>query len=195
MSIQVKSFSGASMLAYLADLAKLRIEVFREFPYLYEGDTSYEEAYLHKMTNALDSVVVVAFDADKVVGVSTGMPMANETPAVQKSFVENEYDISKIFYFGESVLQKDYRGQGIGVKFFKHREAHARSLNRFEFLTFCGVIRPADHPLRPKDYVPLDDFWRKRGFERTEMICYMDWKDLDEEQESAKPLRFWWKQL
>lgn len=195
MNIQLQSFSGITMLPYLDDLAKLRIEVFREFPYLYDGNIGYEQHYLHTLANAPDSVIVVAFDKDKVVGASTGIPMTSETSAVQKPFVEQGYDIDKIFYFGESVLQKSYRGQGIGVEFFKHREAHACGLNRFEYVTFCSVIRAADHPLRPKDYLPLDYFWKKRGFEQTEMVCYMTWKEVGEAEESTKPLRFWMKHL
>lgn len=195
MNIQVQSFSGVNMLPYLDDLAKLRMEVFREFPYLYDGDLNYEAHYLQTLANAVDNVIIIAFDNNKVVGASTGIPMTSETSTVQKPFVEQGYDINKIFYFGESVLQKSYRGQGIGVEFFKHREAHARGLNRFEYVTFCSVIRPNDHSLRPKDYVPLDDFWRKRGFEQTEMVCYMEWKDVEESEESVKALKFWMKRI
>ncbi|MFN7116291.1 MAG: GNAT family N-acetyltransferase [Saprospiraceae bacterium] len=195
MAVEIQSFTGAAALQYLDDLAKLRMEVFRDFPYLYDGDADYEAQYLRTLANAPDSVIVVALDDNKVIGASTGMPMANETSEVQKPFIEHHYNIEEIFYFGESVLQKNYRGQGIGIEFFKHREAHARRLNRFEWLTFCGVVRPEDHPLRPKDYVPLDNFWKKRGFVPTNMICYMEWKDLDEAEESVKPLRFWLKKL
>lgn len=195
MSIEIQSFTGTAALQYLDDLAKLRIEVFRDFPYLYDGYKSYEAQYLQTLANAPDSVIVIAFDHNKVVGASTGLPMAHETLEVQQPFLQNQYNILSIFYFGESVLQQHYRGKGIGIEFFKYREAHARHLNRFEWLTFCGVVRPEDHPLRPKDYVPLDDFWKKRGFEPTNMICYMEWKDLNEAEESAKPLRFWKKRI
>ncbi len=193
--LQIKSFSDSEVLPYLDNLAELRLEVFREFPYLYDGDRKWEEAYLNQLATATDTVIVVAFDGDKVVGASTGLPMTHESVEVQKPFLEGGYDVSKIFYFGESVLQKKYRGQGIGVEFFKHREAHARRLNQFEVLTFCSVMRATNHLLRPKDYVPLDDFWRKRGFEPTELICYLTWKEVGETKESAKPLRFWWKHL
>lgn len=195
MALQIKSFTGTGVLQYLNDLTRLRMEVFHDFPYLYDSSITYEKNYIRTLANAPDSVIVAAVDGDKVVGISTGMPMFDETPEVRQPFLENGHDVSKIFYFGESVLQKAYRGQGIGVEFFKQREAHARSLGGFEWLTFCAVIRPEDHPLRPKHYVPLDQFWKKRGFEPTNMICYMEWKDLNEAEESAKPLRFWRKKL
>jgi hypothetical protein len=61
---------------------------------------------------------------------------------------------------------------------------------------FCGVVRPENHPLRPTDYVPLDAFWRKRGFEKMENVhCSISWQDLDEPQETTKQLAFWQKML
>ena len=89
-----------------------------------------------------------------------------------------------------------YRGHGIGVGFFNEREAHARSLGRFRYATFCGVVRPADHPRRPKDYAPLDAFRRRRGYEPIPgLIGQLSWQDLDEDTESAKPMQFWIKRL
>lgn len=195
MAIHVQSFTGEAAFSYINDLARLRIEVFRDFPYLYDGDLAYEEEYLQAFVNAPDSALVIAFDGETVVGAATALPMIHETSNIQQPFLENGYDVSKVFYFGESVLRKAYRGRGIGVEFFKHREAHVARLSGFEYLTFCGVVRPEDHPLRPSDYVPLDHFWRKRGFQQTDMYCYMAWKDINEEAERAKPLRFWMKKI
>lgn len=194
-SLVVRSFTGAEASVYLKDLARLRIEVFREFPYLYDGDMAAELEYLHAFFAAPDAVLVLAFDGNEVVGASTGLPMAHETPNIQAPFLQNGYDIGKVFYYGESVLRKSYRGSGLGVAFFEHRETHARRLGRFEWVCFCGVIRPENHPRRPADFIPLDAFWQKRGFERTEMVCTISWKDLDEASESPKALRFWRKGL
>ena len=41
----------------------------------------------------------------------------------------------------------EFRGQGTYRRFFTKREAHARARN-FTYSTFCGVRRPDDHPLR-----------------------------------------------
>lgn len=195
MTIRVQSFTGEAALPYINDLARLRIEVFRDFPYLYDGDLDYESEYLQAFINASDSVLVIAFDGEVVVGASTALPLMHETPNIQQPFIENGYDVSKVFYFGESVLRKSYRGQGIGVEFFNHRESHATRLGGFDYLTFCGVVRPEDHPLRPSDYVPLDNFWRKRGFQQTDMYCYIEWKEIDKAVESSKSLRFWMKKI
>ena len=57
--------------------------------------------------------------------------------------------LERIFYCAESVLLPEYRGQGIGHRFFEAREDHARALGRTH-CAFCGVVRAADHPARPE---------------------------------------------
>src|SRR5690606_14929829 len=130
----------------------LRMRVFHEWPYLYEGDLAYEEAYLQTYIAAPDSVIVLALHEDNVVGASTGIPLQYETDEVKAPFIRQGYDIDSIFYCGESVLLPEYRGQGAGVAFFEHREAHARAIGEFKYSCFCGVQRPEDHPQRPADY-------------------------------------------
>jgi GNAT superfamily N-acetyltransferase len=92
-------------------------------------------------------------------------------------------------------LLTPYRGQGIGVAFFAGREAHAVGRG-FHHAAFCAVQRPTDHKLRPASYVPLDAFWRKRGFTpHPELVCHMSWRDVNQPDESQKPLMFWLKPL
>ena len=112
-----------------------------------------------------------------------------------ETFKSHNFQPPSLFYLGESVLLKAYRGQGIGVRFFEHREAHAHRLGGFSYAAFCAVRR-GEHPRRPKDYVPLDEFWRHRGYTKhPELITAFSWKDIDEEKESLKPMEFWLKQL
>ena len=44
--IILKTLTGAAITPYLPTLARLRISVFRDWPYLYDGATSYEGEYL-----------------------------------------------------------------------------------------------------------------------------------------------------
>ena len=187
---------GPEIGPHIDDLARLRIEVFRAFPYLYEGSLDYEQNYLSTYASSPESLFVLAFDGESVVGVSTGMPMDHETEAFRKPFVEGGWNPARIFYFAESVLLPRYRGQGIGVRFFEEREAYARRLGRFDHCCFCAVERPADHPLRPADYVPLHAFWTRRGYvHHPELRTEFSWRDIGEREESAKPMSFWMKEL
>ncbi len=192
--VSIHRFSGAQLGAYLDAVARLRIAVFRDFPYLYDGTMDYERKYLQTYLNCPQAVVVVAFAGQEVVGCSTAIPMAFEELAFQQPFIEHGYDPSRVFYLAESVLRPDYRGQGVGVRFFEEREAHARDLGGFNWYGFCSVVRPADHPLRPPGYEPLDRFWEKRGYRKhPELGASYTWKDVDQQSETSKRLEFWLK--
>ena len=194
--IRLERLTGERLKGLLPELARLRITVFRAFPYLYDGSLDYEEHYLRTYADTADSVVVGAFDGGRVVGASTGLPLAAEPETLTRPFTEHGYAVGEVFYFGESVLLEEYRGRGVGVGFFAEREAHARALGRFRYAAFCAVMRAADHPRRPQGYVPLDAFWRKRGFAPIpDLLGHIAWRDLDETGESVKPMQFWLKDL
>ena len=58
------------------------------------------------------------------------------------------------------------------------------------------VERPATHPLRPRDYLPHDRFWTKRGYtRRPDLRAEFSWRDLDEAAETPKPMVCWLKPL
>ncbi len=195
-AIQIRPYAGSEAIEFIPELARLRMEVFRDFPYLYDGNLAYERSYLEKLVQCRESILVVAFENTNVIGVSTGLPLEAETDNIRQPWIDEGHDIHKIFYYGESVLQKEYRGRGIGVRFFEEREKWVHSHNRFNLITFCAVVRPPDHPMKPTDYVPLDPFWKKRGFTRTKhMSCQISWQDLGAQTESKKYLHFWVKPL
>jgi GNAT superfamily N-acetyltransferase len=191
--VTVRTVTGQDILPLLPDLARLRITVFREWPYIYDGSVAYEEAYLQTYVKAEGAAIILAEAAQKIVGAATCLPILATTPNIQKPFSTQGWDLSKLFYFGESVLLKAYRGRGIGVKFFAAREAQAAD---FETTTFCAVERPAAHPLRDPDYTPLDGFWTHRGYtKRPELACRMTWRDRDSAEDTEKTLVFWTRSL
>lgn len=167
------------MTGHLEDAARLRISVFREFPYLYEGDEAAERDYLRAYAECEGSVMVVAEAAGKVVGVSTGLPLAVADASFRLPFEAAGMATGEWFYFGESVLDPAWRGRGIGHQFFDRREAHARGLG-FRKTCFCAVERPADHPLRPAGYRPHDAFWGKRGYvKQAGLRARFSWRQVD----------------
>lgn len=195
-TLRIATMTGEDLETYLPALARLRIRVFREFPYLYDGDDAYEARYLRRYVEAPGGVIVVVLDGDEVVGASTALPLAYADPAFQRPFVEHGYQPDEVFYFGESVLLPHYRGRGLGVRFFIEREAHTRRIGDYAWAAFCAVDRPPDHPLRPTGYVPLDAFWRKRGYARhPELTTTFRWKEIGAEEESDKLMTFWLKSL
>ncbi|WP_172332402.1 GNAT family N-acetyltransferase [Mangrovicoccus sp. HB161399] len=194
--IELRPLTGAELDGALDGLAALRIEVFRAWPYLYDGDLAYERRYLAGYGGTPDAILVGAWDGGRLVGAATGMPLAAHHAAEEGgSWPEGAPPVKDIFYCAESVLLPEYRGQGLGHRFFDYREDQARAAG-FDWSCFAGVIRPADHPMRPADYRPLDPFWRKRGYAPLEGATErFRWKDLGETEETEKELQVWLKKL
>jgi GNAT superfamily N-acetyltransferase len=194
--VRLERLEGHRITDHLAGLARLRIEVFRDFPYLYAGTQAYEEGYLRTYAESEGSVVVGAFDGDELVGASTALPLRHEPEALTRPFADRGYDLGEVFYLGESVLLRRYRGRGLGVAFFREREAAALSHPQVRWAAFCAVVRPQAHPRRPEGYAPLDAFWSRRGYDPAPgMVGRINWRDLDEEHETAKDMQFWVKRL
>lgn len=194
--IQIRRCTGAEEIRrHLDAVAALRIDVFRDWPYLYDGSTAYEREYLDAYAGSDDSVFVLAFDGDAVIGASTGLPLADDSAEFRAPFEARGIDASKVFYLGESVLLPQYRGHGIGHAFFDHREAHARSLGRFDTTAFCAVDRDADDPRRPEAHRGNDAFWLKRGYARqTGMTMRLRWNEVGH-GEIEHALTFWLRPL
>lgn len=195
--LKIVRLDGQELTAAIDDLAGLRIEVFREYPYLYDGSHAYEQKYLQTYCNSPQALILFVKDTqeNKIVGASTGLPLVHETEEFKAPFVEKGYDPAEIFYCGESVLQQEYRGRGVYRQFFLQREEYARSLG-LTSCCFCGVVRPPDHPLRPEGYRPLDDIWKHFGYRCLEgLTTYYPWKDIDQEKETNHLMQFWFKEL
>lgn len=194
MSVAVRVLTGDALADALPDVARLRIDVFRDWPYLYDGDADYERDYLRAYQSP-GAVVVAAMDGDRIVGAATGAPMSDHATDFGAAFADRPEPLSDIFYCAESVLLRAYRGHGLGHAFFDAREDHARALGA-RWSAFCSVIRPADHPMRPAEYWPLDAFWRKRGYAPLPgVVAQFAWKDLGQATETEKTLQFWMKPL
>lgn len=194
-SLSFETLSGAALHPLLPELARLRIAVFRAWPYLYDGEEAYERGYLRSYAEAPGAAVVVCRDGTRVVGAATCEPMTQGHREVREAFVAAGLDPAAFCYFGESVLLAPYRGRGAGVRFFAEREAHARALG-LRFATFCGVVRDPADPRRPPDYVPLDSFWRKRGYTaRPDIVVRFGWKEVGATAETPHDLSCWVKDL
>lgn len=193
--LSVQAVTGPQLEAAIPELSRLRVAVFREFPYLYAGDPDYETRYLRSYLDAPESLVVLVRDGEGVVGASSALPLQREQAELRAPWEAAGLDVKTVWYLAESVLLPRYRGRGLGVRFFEERERRGRELG-YVAASFCAVERAADHPRRPADYVALDAFWNHRGYvKRPELVAQLPWQDLDEESESPKRMVFWTKKL
>lgn len=194
-TLTVRPLVGAEIDGALADLAALRIAVFADWPYLYDGDPAYEAAYLREFAAAPDGVLVAALDGERIVGAATASPMRAQKDEFRQPFEDRGIDTAELFYFGESVLLPEYRGRGVGHAFFDQREAQALAC-RARAATFAAVVRPEDHPRRPAGYVPLDAFWTRRGYAPVPgLVTALAWQEHGEADESPKPMQYWMRAL
>jgi GNAT superfamily N-acetyltransferase len=193
--MQVETLTGAALRAALPALGALRASVFRAWPYLYEAEPGYEGDYQSAYADSAGAGLVLASVNGEPVGAATCVPLRDETEGVRAPFVAAGLDVEDYFYFGESVLLPDYRGQGVGVAFFERREAHGLAVSTARFACFCAVQRAVDHPARPADATSLEPFWRHRGYAPMGLSCAMNWRDVGEVEKTSKTMAFWSKRL
>lgn len=191
---EIHEVGGEALEPWLDALGRLRIRVFQEYPYLYEGSLEYERDYLRTYQEAARScVVLVTTPGEGLIGATTCIPLAAEIDAFREPFIARGIDPGRVLYLGESIVLPEWRGIGLGKEFFRRREAHANRLG-LELTAFCAVDRPDDHPLRPPGYRPLDGFWQARGYQKQPGLqASLAWKEMGEPDESPKSLTFWLK--
>lgn len=193
--IRIEHLSGAALAPHLKGLAGLRISVFRAYPYLYDGDADYEAWYIADFARAEGAVVIAALDGDVLIGAATASPMRAQKDAFSSPIARVGLNPDELFYFGESVLLPEYRGHGIGHRFFDAREAAARAQG-YSRTGFYAVVRPEDHPAKPAAYSPLAAFWNKRGYAPLEgAVADFPWKEVGQAAEVPHPMQFWARSL
>lgn len=138
---------------------------------------------------------MLVFDSQsELVGATTCIPLGDEGPEFQRPFLAAGWEVRQICYFGESIVLPEFRGRGLGREFFKIRERHARE-HGCRWTCFCAVDRAGQHPMRPKSYRPLDDFWTSLGYmKRPALKASFTWRETGEKFESPKSLTFWTKE-
>jgi hypothetical protein len=194
--IKVRSFTGRSLKPYLAGISRLRSEILREYPYLYEGELVQGVDNLDTLLQHDASIAVIVFDGSTIVGASTGQPLEYETDVVHKPFTDLGLDPSAFFYFGKSFLLKPYRSRGIGHHFFDLREEHVARQLRFQHICFSTIEHLSSDVKKPSDYLSLENFWRKRGYvQRGDLSYSLFWQDIHATHETEKNVVFWIKDL
>lgn len=195
-NIKILHLTGIAIKPYIPMLSRLRAEVLQDYPYLAKDDLEKDMRYLKYLSHYNETIAVIILDGTKVIGFSIGIPMEKEISSNQIPLVAKNYNLSHFFYFSMSILLKKYHSRGFIHHFFDIQEQHVYHLKRFKRVCFNTVQRPENHSKRPRDYLPLDTFWKKRGYiEHPEIITQRSWIDIDDKEPSFKPLIYWIKNL
>lgn len=193
--LTIRALQSADLETALDDIARLRIAVFRDWPYLYDGNLAYERAYLASYGDTPAALLVAAFEGDTLVGASTSTRMEDHAEAFSAPFQTTGIALTDILYGAESVVLPPYRGLGLGHRFFELREAHARAQGR-AYVAFASVKRTDTDPRRPATFRTNDAFWTSQGYAPLPgVVAEFGWKDLGDTVETIKPLQFWIRKL
>jgi hypothetical protein len=196
-NLTFKAFYSQGGKIILTELAGLRIEVFREYPYLYQGDMNYEKKYLERYFSAINSFVFSAYDGNELIGATTAILLSEEDEMIKKPFKDSAYNtLDQIVYFGESIVRKTYRGNGLGKIFFEKREEFAQSLPNVKWTSFCAVVRPENDPRKSSEYHSPENLWHRMGYRKIDNLSTeMHWQEIGHPKPTAKKMQFWLKAL
>lgn len=100
---------GPEIENHIDDLGKFRIEIFREYPYLYDGNIQFERVYLSPYSRNPESLLLILQDAHGIIGACTGTPLTGEDNDFQNAFVGENKD--EIYYIGAVILRADSRSK------------------------------------------------------------------------------------
>ncbi len=166
--INITLFEGKHIRPFVEDILRFRVRAFKEYPYLYEADLKHEKSYAQEYANDPQGLLAVAFEGNKVVGLSTGIPLKSASPNVaelKQMMLEKGIDFKRAYYYGEAILLPEYQGQGLTTQLYAAKEDKIKSwgYTRAYLLT---VKRPPKHPLKPVNYQSPDALWKHLGFKK-----------------------------
>lgn len=189
----MEAIKGKNISAYIEQLGKYRIDIFKEYPYLYEGDLEYERSYLSRYAQSNGSILLISYDQKGIVGACTGIPLQDEEEEFIAPF-KNE-DITSIFYIGEIMVRSDSRSKGLGTALLSNI-IELIALENYKKICLYTVQREQNHPLKPKNYISPDNLWMKFDFKKDlERLVYYHWRELNDNRETIKAMNVWSKQF
>lgn len=192
--IQLQVVKGKDIFPFTDSLASLRLEIFREYPYLYEGNMEEERKYLKMYYQSKQSLIVLAKDHETIIGVITGLPLLEATDEIKEVFVQNKVAMEGIFYLGEIVLLKKYRKTNIAFRLFKEFENEIKSKKLYQQMAMCEVERPDADTKKPLDYAATNK-QSKDFVQHKDLVTSFSWKDIGDSVKTQKKMRFWMKAI
>jgi predicted acetyltransferase len=195
-SLTICVLRGKELLSHLPELAKLRAIIFREYPYLYEVDPTFETSYLHLFANAPNTILVVAKMKDQVIGILSGLPLMYAQKEIQQAFDLSDREMGQHYALCEILVAKEHRSKRIGSLLYNEFESHLKKMNLYKKLVLWQIIKNLHDPKRPSDYFSLDHFWHKNGFiKQPNLHCDLKWKEISQKEETLHRFEFWEKDL
>ncbi len=188
---------GLAIQPYLEEAARFRVEVFSEYPYLYEGTVEFElKEILPVYVRSKESAWVIAKEDDRIVGILTGIPLAETAPNIHSPFLQNNISMEPYYCLADLMVLKEYRGKGIGKSLYHAFEEFVRTKPSYRYITFYEISRPLNDPKRPANYHSLDPFWSKRDYAKhPELNFEIPWSEIGSTKDCIHAIVYWIKKL
>jgi len=193
--LRLERYSGLGAATFSEQITALRSTCFAQFPYLYATDEVVEEADLGPYFTSGDSLFLLLFHKDRVVGIANAVALVKELEAVQAPVVYVGGDVKSYCYFGEIMVLPQHRRPGLVTAIFEVITEYARSIGATK-LMLATVDRPDSHPCRPVDYKDVTATWKRYGFSLfAGPKMELSWPQVDTGREEANTLTVWCKDL
>ena len=179
-NISEQFLQGAQIHDCLEDIAQLRLAIFKEYPYLYDGRLQDELEYLRHYAAHGEAIAIIAFCANNIAGAVTAIPLHCESNDMTAPFAATSYPVERVYYIGELLFYQDYRNQGLGTRLLSRIEQHVRKQMSYDYLASATVVRPDNDPLCPEGYVPIKRFLDRNRFVKLPGVTtHFTWKETD----------------
>jgi GNAT superfamily N-acetyltransferase len=184
-TIKVETFHGKEISSHTQQIINLCNMIYREYPYLYNGDDADYTSYLESLSQLNDAIICLAFDDKKAVGLAIGIPMSETRDVYKPPLIKQGYDLNSVFYLGEFGLKPEYRGQGIEEAMYRKIEDFAKKSGKFNTLCLWEIDNSSNSQQQPLGYIPRDDFWKNLNFVRHQDLNFvLFWQNINDNHET-----------
>jgi GNAT superfamily N-acetyltransferase len=195
-SIRIETFRGKEITPHIDEIVNLWSKIYRDYPYLYDGEDAIYKAHLSGYAKLNDSIICVVFDNKKAVGLAIGIPLTQTREIYQEVFLEKGYELQSIFYLSEFGLQPDYRGKGVEEKMYQKIEDFVLQNGKFKMICFWEINNSLISPQKRSGYVPKEKFWNQLDFTRhKELSFHVHWTNINAKEKTPHLATYWIKIL
>ena len=196
----IKLLTKEEVKPLLPFVATLRINIFREYPYLYDGNLKEEMDDLEQCAQVPHNALAIAYHKETPIGFLYGIPLIEfkshfENPVVDL-FKDKNLAPETCYYFADVIILPEHRGNGLTKKLFDTLEIYAQEQGycSASFITESHDI----HPLKPVDYKPLEPLWKYLQYKKTGLQSEGSWLTHQPDKSVTKQKHvadIWFKQL
>jgi GNAT superfamily N-acetyltransferase len=196
----IKLLTQEEILPLLPFVAQTRVNIFKTYPYLYDGNITEEMDNLQKYAQHDNSALAIAYYNDIPVGFLCGSDLVHYSIHFENSvadlFENAGLDAKNYYYCADIIILPEHRGNRLAPKLFDAFEEYAQQKG---YNACCFITEHHEnHPLKPCDHKSLVPLWSSLDYQKSTLITYASWQTYQEDgstQLEQHPLIFWLKTL